>query len=796
MRHDWTLSFEGISPGWALLAFIVLAWASFFAYRRFAPEAPFWRRGALAALRVGLVAVFLLLLVKPVLNLTLHEPVRQTLLVLVDISQSLTVKDRRDRPEDLKRAALAVGLMDPAKGLGPAAPAESAVQLGMVSRWELLQKLAANEKLDLWHRLQQGADLAFYPFGREAAAANIPAPLGPSGFDRAAATDLFKALQPDKPATAIGDSLRQVIQQTQDRSVSGMVIITDGQNNSGSPPIEAAQIAKDHDIPLFIYGIGVTAAPDLILEGVNAQRLAFTKERVEVRAKIRLQGLHDKNVSATLKVNGVEQDQQSLMINEEGEYELPLHFVPEETGDLKLDVSLAPLPEETNKENNAFSTKLRVIDTKFHVLLIEQAPRWDFRYLLAYLQRDRRLEVQCVMINGEPDLDKIENSPFLPELPSDREAYFNSQVLILGDVNPEDLGEERMGIIREWVDAGGGIIFLAGPEFNPAAYAGTPLEALLPVVPDAASPENAQAAPEAFKLQLTTLGENSPYLQMASNPEENKRVWDAFPGVHWTGPALRAKPGAETLLVDPRPERSGRYGAPPVFATQSYGAGICVYIGTDETYRWRSHVGEKYYSTLWGQIMQSLALQLLGGGSSHTQLRTDRPQYAVGDKVTVAGKAYLENFKPLLTPTLEGNLTVTITDADGKASTQKQALNLAATPDGQGFRGEFVPKAPGEYSFSTQRDPDAVLRFEVVEPRLEKVQTALNERTLKAMAELSGGHFFREEDLDGLPQFVKQKTTTVETYKRVEIFYSSWWLLVLLGFACTEWLLRRLTQLK
>ena len=796
MSNDWTLSSEGLSPGLALLAFIVLAGLVVVAYRRFAPDVPAWKRAVLTALRAGLLAVFLVLLVKPVLNLTVHENVRQILPVLLDVSQSMTLKDHRVRPDDLKRAAIATGALDPSKGLKQELPADAAGTLGKVSRWDLLRGLAANRKLDLWRRLQAGADLAFYAFGRDTAAVPSPAPAGTPAMDAAAATKLFQTLQPDKPATAIGDALRQVIQETQDRPVAGIVLVTDGQNNAGTPPVEAAQIARDHNIPLFIYGVGVTAAPDLILESLNVQKLAFVQERIEVRAKVRLQGLRNKTISATLKANGVEEDQQTLVAGEEGEYEIALHLVPQEVGDMNLGVALAPLPEETIRENNSASAQLRVTDTKFHVLLIEQEPRWDFRYLLAYLQRDRRLEVQCVMINGEPDLDKLPDSPFLPALPNDREDFFRSQVLILGDVNPEDLGDERMQIIREWVDAGGGLIFLAGSKFNPTAYVGTPLEALLPIVPDAATLEGGQSSPDLFKLQLTSLGETSTYLQMSPDPEENNRIWDEFPGVRWTAPALRAKPGAEVLLVDPRPERSGRYGAPPVFATQPYGSGTCVYIGTDETYRWRSKTGEQYYSVFWGQIMQSLALQLLSGASPHTQLRADRQQYSVGDTVTISGKAFLENFAPLLAPQLDGVLTFASTDANGKTSTQKQALNLAATPDARGFLGGFTAKAAGEYEYSTTRDPEAVLRFAVTEPRLEKIQTALNERLLKSMADISGGHFFREEDLDHMPQFVSRKTTTVESYRRLEIYHSCWWLVALIVLASAEWLLRRLNQLK
>jgi hypothetical protein len=795
---EWILGSEGLSLGWAFLIFLVLMAANVLAYWRWAPGLPHWKRHTLIGLRCASTLILLVLLIKPVLNLTVNEPVRQSLLVLLDGSQSFATEDRRDRPDDLKRAAIVSGLLDPANGLAQEADKGASANLVNISRWELFKKLTANERLDFWPRIYREMDLSVYHFGHDAASLGSLQGTGGGSLSTADAVEFFKQVKPDKPSTAIGDSMRQVLQEGRGQPAGGLLLITDGQNNAGSSPLDAAQMAKEQNIPLYIYGMGVTSPPDLILLEVKAQKLAFAKEKVEVRIKVRSQGIKDQTIPATLKVDGVEANRQNLEIHGDEEQEVVFQYVPQDPGEVKLDVDLPVFPEESVKDNNSGTAKLRITDKKFHVLLIEQEPRWDFRYLLAYLQRDRRLQVRCVMINGEPNLDKIPDSPFLPALPDDRETFFNSEVLILGDVDPKDLGEERMQIIKEWVEAGGGIIFLTGLDFNPSSYAGTPLEALLPIVPDTLTPKDytAQRSPTPFKLQLTTLGETSPYLQMSADPEENKRIWEKFPGVRWTAPVARLKPGAEVLLVDPRAEKMGRYGLLPVFAMQSYGAGTCVYLGTNETYRWRSGEGEKYYSILWGQIMQSLALQLLEGGSARTQLKTDRPQYSVGDKVTVSGKAYTEGFHPLLEPSLPGTLTVTSTDASGKITEEKQPLNLSAVPDIKGFSGEFTAKVPGEYSFSTARDPETVLRFDVLESRVEKLQTSLNERMLRAMAETSGGRFFREEDLNQFPDLLKEKRTTVASFKKQELYYSNWWLVALLTFVFLEWLLRRISQLK
>jgi hypothetical protein len=280
---------------------------------------------------------------------------------------------------------------------------------------------------------------------------------------------------------------------------------------------------------------------------------------------------------------------------------------------------------------------------------------------------------------------------------------------------------------------------------------------------------------------------------MDSDPATNQRIWDEFPGVRWVAPVTRVKPGAEVLLVDPRASSAGRYGKLPVFAMQGYGSGKCVYFGTDETYRWRSKTGEKYYSILWGQIMQTLALQLLDSASQLTQLRTDRKQYDVGERVVIAGNAYTGNYEPLIVPSLEGVLTFSKPGTDTPASTRN--INLAAT-EKNFFRCDFIATEPGSYTFHTVRDPEGILKFEVVDPNLEGSQTALDDRLLKNMAATAGGRFLREEDLQKLPDWISATSIRVASYRKVELYYSVWILSGFLILLFAEWLLRRLSRLK
>ena len=123
--------------------------------------------------------------------------------------------------------------------------------------------------------------------------------------------------------------------------------------------------------------------------------------------------------------------------------------------------------------------------------------------------------------------------------------------------------------------------------------------------------------------------------RLSDNEQENAALWKQLPPLYWVAKVARPKPAAEVLLVDPDPAKETRFGKMPVIALQQYGLGQVMFVGTDNTWRWRRNVGDLYYTTLWGQIFQRVSIQRLLGGSKRTQLTTDRQNYMTGDRVSV-----------------------------------------------------------------------------------------------------------------------------------------------------------------
>ena len=213
-----------------------------------------------------------------------------------------------------------------------------------------------------------------------------------------------------------------------------------------------------------------------------------------------------------------------------------------------------------------------------------------------------------------------------------------------------------------------------------------------------------------------------------------------------------------------------------------------MYVGTDNTWRWRKNDGEKGYVALWGQIIQRLSLPHLLGGSKKTQISADQQKYNVGDKVTIVARLYDDSLKPV--------------DVDQvKAFYQNEGSDPVAfqlRPAGQKgiYRGEFIAPAPGAYKCWVERDDKTKRDFSVVQSNIELSESAMNEKGLRDMAAASGGQFFREEDLIKLPDVLRNKSEKVQSTYEIEL-WSSWiYLTALIAIVTAEWIGRKFAMMK
>jgi len=796
-----SLAFRGgLGFGWFFLLLLGLGAGFAWMHRSSPPGLSVARKITLASLRILFVGLILLLLMRPILSFTVEGSVRRLLVLLVDTSASMQIKDPRVQADDQKRAAIGKDLLDPAKGLAQALDPNLLKQTEHVARIDLLTSVLKNERLNLLPLLDKEFDLDAFTFGQGVAPIAARKEAGTNAAPKEGQTTVDQFTWVDKlgatnPATAIGDAMREVVNRKRGQPLAGILLMTDGANNSGSPPREMASLLRAEGVPLYVYGMGITSPRDIIVGNIFAPDVTFVKDEVPITVRIRSQGLKGENADLSLRLDNHQVAGRTITFGEDGEQVISMNFTPQTPGDFDLEASIEPRPDEAVKDNNSRTQRLRVIDAKIKVLLVDQAPRWEFRYLQAMLLRDRRIDLKCFLVEGDPAIARGEITPYLPQFPSRKDDLFKYDLVIFGDVDPKALSPSQLENLNELVSKfGGALVMVAGKRFSPLAYRRTVVEKMLPVEFEAPTlePSRDNVAEKPVRLELTAAGRANPMLKLSDKDEENIALWKQLPPLYWIAKVSRPKPAAEVLLVDPDPARESRFGKMPVIAWQQYGLGQVMYVGTDNTWRWRKNAGDVYYTTLWGQIAQRVSLQRLLGGSKRTQLTTDRQNYMTGDRISVYARLYGVGFEPIQETSVKGFYGLKSTGQGPRSE-----VTLRPIPEQPGlYRAEFVAPAPGNYQFWIEPDGNTFLDFNVTEPRFELGETAMNESMLKEIAATTGGAFFREEDLHKLPETISVRTERVQSPMEVELWASPFYFILMLAVVTAEWVLRKMSYLK
>src|SRR5688572_13383035 len=377
---DASVALRGASAlGWILFLLLLLGGMVYWMYRRSPQHLSPARKGTLAGLRILFLGLILALLLRPVLSFTVEGNVRRALVLLMDSSLSMEIKDTRMEELDRKRAVMAN------------APEQS-------PRMEIVKSAFKSEKLNLLPRLDREFDLSAFTFGQ--GVVEVSARRMGTNNENVTVNEFtwVDRLSATNPITAIGDAMREVLNRKRGQPVAGVVLVTDGANNSGTMPLEAAGLLRQEGLPLYVYGVGITRPRDVIVDGMFAPEITFSKDEVPITVRVRSQGLKGESGELVLKLGNQTVATKSVAFEEDGEQVVPLKFTPQSAGEFDLHASIEARSDETVKDNNARTQRLKVIDAKIKILLVDQSPRWEFKYLQAMLLRDRRVELKCFLV--------------------------------------------------------------------------------------------------------------------------------------------------------------------------------------------------------------------------------------------------------------------------------------------------------------------------------------------------------------------------------------------------------------
>lgn len=815
------LRWLGAPPLWVTLLVILpaLAWFCSALYRRHVAPGGRARRGLLAGLRLAALVVLLLMLFEPILAVERLVERKSVVAILVDDSLSMSWVDRYRDPAERERLARAAGFVAADAPLSP----EADERLRTISRWDLWRAVAAQCRPSLPERLAaQRHTVKTYTFGaRLQRDADLAAP----------------AAKPAGTHTKLGDALHDVLEDLKGQPLAAIVVVSDGRSNAGEHlPREAARAAAAREVPIYPVAVGSPELPpDVRIAQVEAADVVLLGEQWEVVFTVEQSGFPGESVRASLRREGpagVEMAGETVVLPKDApatRARLRASRFPG-PGEYTCVLEIPPDPEDAVPENNVRLLRVRVVDAKLKILYVDGRPRFEYRHLSDALTRDRNVSVHVLLADADPGYRQrrsIEGGvESISAFPRTEKELFAYDVVILGDIAPDASRglfadpDQQMAWLERFVEEwGGGLIFLAGPEANPARFRNTPLEALLPVELGDGT-DSGFTDEEVFPLR-TTLGRGHALLQLEPDPTHsgrNEDLWVGPPGVrlrgfYWTAPVGREKVGTEVFLRHPTAIPSGQAEGRALLASMWYGRGRTLLVGTDEVWRWRELQGDRFFYRFYSNAIRFVGHTRLLGEERRFQVALERTSYTLGDRVVVRARVLGPDYQP------SRDAEVPIQHEAGDEP--PETVTLERVPDREGtFEGSFVAGKLGPHriwfplTLGGSEKRAALTGFEVVVPERELADPALDSATLQDCWDESGASaatalaasqragtrrreaFFRLWELPEVAAAVPERSVIVSGVEAVHRLWDTWLaLLCLIGLLCAEWIVRKMSRL-
>jgi hypothetical protein len=622
------------------------------------------------------------------------------------------------------------------------------------------------------------------------------------------ATDLpailksLNEISPDQPSSRLGASLHQTLELQRGRPTSAILFISDGINTDGMPLNEVATLFRAANLSVFALGVGTDKAePDVQLADVMADSIVFVGDTIQIPFTLRLQEL----TSQTLKVqvrnaenNAVLSEQTVTSQSGQDLASGTLTFNAEQAGNLRMVIEALPVPGEKLTENNSLQRTIEVRDQAIQVLLVQQSPSYEFRFLKSLLERARQpgspdkptFTLTSVLLEGDPRYaDQDKSAERL--LPVSFEQISKYDVIILGDIQANQIGIATLQAMERAVNQqGSGLMVIASDSTTYDSIANSTLQRLLPVEPTENDQDRASllGEPSSFRWNMTPLGQTAPPLQLDADPTRNLALWQQLPTLHWFVDIGQPKPGS--LLWAVHPNTIGRDSL-PLLVAQYFGKGRVVVQGTDETFQWTSHFGDDvYYQRYWNQLIRWLARGKLSGTTS-AKLSFDRSEYRTGEMTGLALK--FQGSVPLR----DGENAEVLLQLEGG---QRQPITLQRQGnDGSLYRASIPNLTVGKYRAVLTKpalQPPPAAEVVITPPLNELSRTRVDWKAMRSLAETTQGKFLPITQWAQIAEILPAgKTIRLQPLPIIPLWNHWLVLTVFTVLISTEWLLRRTARM-
>ena len=576
-----------------------------------------------------------------------------------------------------------------------------------------------------------------------------------------------------------------------DRSVAGIVVVSDGGDTSGvaspwtgSPVytvgVGAPVVSRDREVLDLTAGQAVVARSVVDLS-ITIVGHGFGLDPFEVRV------LEDGRLLRVLQVT----------LPADGAVVRDVVPVSPKSESATLYTVEIPIdPTELVSENNARSVLVQPAGRPRRVLLVEGAPGYEHSFLKRVLHDDPGIAVDAVVQKGQNERGEstfyiqgaAERTRALASgYPTTREALFAYDAVILANVEAGLLRPAQIEMTVAFVaDRGGGLLVMGARSFERRGLRGTPLEPVLPLMlrnrggaGGVGLPDRAGAL---HRIALTADGETHPIMRLGGSVADTRSRWEAAPALGNIISLGPPRPGATVLAITTGEATAAR----PLIAIQRFGRGRTMLFAGEASWRWKMLLPstDQTYDMFWKQTARWLGadtpepvmLRVEGGRVEGDTLHID---------VVVADAVFA--------PVIDADVRVRVTDPNG--DTREVSATLMAGETGR-YVAEVDPSLRGVYqvtAFAEGGDGElgrADASVLVGGADLELADPRRQDAVLRRVAEASGGRSLDVARIDELVGALRANAALAPPTER-DLWDTLWGFLLVVGMLTGEWGLRR-----
>lgn len=705
-------------------------------------------------LRIAAFCVLLFMLLQPT---RLPDPqtmrIERSVVLLIDTSASMS---ERAAPDDLLRTRLQLGA-------------------GLLRDHQVIERLAEAAKLHVFSFSPQLVPIH---------------------------TDVVSDLVADGQQTDLASAVLDAVEITQTEDLAAILLISDGRHNHGTGPRQALD---EVDVPIHTVAVGqaipVTDAAanvklDLAVDSVTAEPRIILGRTAQIVASVIANGV----ATRQLRVELTEHDQPitttAVAVSPQRPQRQALFIVkPDQVGKHDYEVRIPVEDGETDVANNSRSITIEVVDPVHRLLFIDRL-RFERKYLKRTIDRLPNVRHTSVVQQAEDRMLVQGNDRQMQKdaaLLSDTQLL-GLKVVVIGDVPASTLTDQQAQSLADWVDNGGSLMLLAGPQsMGENGFVQSPLGALLPIT---AGPAVEYREAE-LKVDLTKDGAAHPAFQKI------RQRWGGAATLLSYFEVGPVKPGATTLMTSIDD-------ASPIVVSRRYGHGKIAIVLTDSTWRWQlgfvpdAVESQSPHHVFWTQLIDWMMPQLQSDASDAQQVQLIANPIRSEVNETIALTVSVRGPDGALIRDAE--VEMIIVPPDGREVRRRATLSTSGESDElTAYESSFDSYAAGEHRVKAVARKGGrtigsdELSVEVTQRHVEHINTQPDHDTLREIAAITGGKHLEPADLARLELLAELEPREVQVQpsaaKDAISAWNRWWVMVLfVVLVSCEWLLRRINQ--